>query len=82
MYFEEEMYHTIKAGTYRPILKTSASIISLRVGNNCNKGRFRLVIHALGKVDRFLKNGDTLIGRGQVKRTTHKYIYNEILFYF
>ncbi|MED1302322.1 cytosolic protein [Bacillus pacificus] len=58
--FQEMMYHTIKAGTYHPTLKTNASIISLRVGSNCDKGLFHLAFNALGKIDRFLKNGGTL----------------------
>ncbi|MEW4236223.1 cytosolic protein [Bacillus thuringiensis] len=58
--FQEMMYHTIKAGTYHPTLKTNASIIGLRVGSNCDKGLFRLAFNALGKIDRFLKNNGTL----------------------
>lgn len=58
--YQERMYHTIKAGTYHPILKTNASIIGLRVGSNCDKGLFCLAFNALGKVDRFLKNNGTL----------------------
>ncbi|MED3357040.1 HTH domain-containing protein [Bacillus thuringiensis] len=58
--YQEMMYHTIKAGTYHPILKTNASIIGLRVGSNCDKGLFLLAFNALGKIDRFLKNNGTL----------------------
>ncbi|ANN30779.1 cytosolic protein [Bacillus thuringiensis serovar coreanensis] len=58
--FQEMMYHTIKAGTYHPTLKTNASIIGLRVGSNCDKELFHLAFNALGKIDRFLKNGGTL----------------------
>ncbi|PFK18422.1 HTH domain-containing protein [Bacillus cereus] len=58
--FQEMMYHTIKAGTYHPTLKTNASIIGLRVGSNCDKGLFRLAFNALGKIDRFLKNNGSL----------------------
>ncbi|EOP95765.1 hypothetical protein IGM_00814 [Bacillus cereus HuB4-4] len=58
--YQEMMYHTIKAGTYHPILKTNASIIGLRVGSNCDKGLFCLAFNALGKVDRFLKSNGTL----------------------
>ncbi|MBW3492084.1 helix-turn-helix domain-containing protein [Bacillus sp. FDAARGOS_1420] len=58
--FQEMMYHTIKSGTYHPILKTNASIIGLRVGSNCDKDLFCLALNALGKIDRFLKNNGTL----------------------
>ncbi|WP_144506063.1 cytosolic protein [Bacillus mycoides] len=58
--YQEMMYHTIKAGTYHPTLKTNASIIGLRVGSNCDKGLFCLAFNALGKIDRFLKNNGTL----------------------
>ncbi|MGQ3738465.1 cytosolic protein [Bacillus sp. Fil] len=58
--YQERMYHTIKAGTYHPILKTNASIIGLRVGSNCDKGLFLLAFNALVKINRFLKNGGTL----------------------
>ncbi|MGX5632199.1 cytosolic protein [Bacillus thuringiensis] len=58
--YQEMMYHTIKAGTYHPILKTNASIIGLRVGSNCDKSLFLLAFNALGKVDRFLKNNGIL----------------------
>ncbi|MEC2864311.1 cytosolic protein [Bacillus thuringiensis serovar kyushuensis] len=58
--YQEMMYHTIKAGTYHPILKTNASIIGLRVGSNCDKGLFLLAFNALVKINRFLKNGGTL----------------------
>ncbi|MBJ8023869.1 HTH domain-containing protein [Bacillus cereus] len=63
--YQEMMYHTIKAGTYHPILKTNASIIGLRVGSNCDKGLFRLAFNALGKIDRFLKRNGTLTGSVQ-----------------
>ena len=53
--YQEMMYHTIKAGTYHPILKTNASIIGLRVGSNCDENLFRLAFNAIGKIDRFLK---------------------------
>ncbi|MED2750141.1 cytosolic protein [Bacillus thuringiensis] len=58
--YQEMMYHTIKAGTYHPVLKTNASIIGLRVGSNCDKSRFLLAFNALGKIDRFLKKNGTL----------------------
>ncbi|MDA2634964.1 cytosolic protein [Bacillus cereus] len=58
--YQEMMYHTIKAGTYHPVLKANASIIGLRVGSNCDKGLFHLAFHALAKIDRFLKNNGTL----------------------
>ncbi|MFZ7802617.1 cytosolic protein [Bacillus thuringiensis] len=58
--YQEMMYHTIKAGTYHPILKTNASIIGLRVGSNCDESLFRLAFNALGKIDRFLKNNGIL----------------------
>ncbi|MHB0803406.1 cytosolic protein [Bacillus thuringiensis] len=58
--YQEMMYHTIKAGTYHPILKTNASIIGLRVGSNCDKNLFHLAFNALGKIDRFLKRNGTL----------------------
>ncbi|WP_410990968.1 cytosolic protein [Bacillus cereus] len=58
--YQEMMYHTIKAGTYHPILKTNASIIGLRVGSNCDENLFRLAFNALGKIDRFLKNNGIL----------------------
>ncbi|MGG0261467.1 cytosolic protein [Bacillus mycoides] len=58
--YQEMMYHTIKAGTYHPILKTNASIIGLRMGSNCDKGLFLLAFNALGKVDKFLKSNGTL----------------------
>lgn len=58
--YQEMMYHTIKAGTYHPILKANASIIGLRVGSNCDKELFHLAFNALGKVDRFLKNNGIL----------------------
>ncbi|MBJ8110639.1 cytosolic protein [Bacillus cereus group sp. N6] len=58
--YQEMMYHTIKAGTYHPVLKTNASIIGLRVGSNCDKSLFRLAFNALGKIDRFLKNNGIL----------------------
>ncbi|PEQ44714.1 cytosolic protein, partial [Bacillus cereus] len=58
--YQEMMYHTIKAGTYHPTLKTNASIIGLRVGSNCDKNLFLLAFNALGKVDKFLKNNGTL----------------------
>ncbi|MCU5601231.1 cytosolic protein [Bacillus wiedmannii] len=58
--FQKMMYHTIKAGTYHPTLKTNASIIGLRVGSNCDKGLFHLAFNALSKIDRFLKNNGTL----------------------
>ncbi|PHG67346.1 cytosolic protein [Bacillus toyonensis] len=58
--YQEMMYHTIKAGTYHPILKTNASIIGLRVGSNCDKNLFHLAFNALGKVDRLLKNNGIL----------------------
>ncbi|PGC95116.1 cytosolic protein [Bacillus toyonensis] len=58
--YQEMMYHTIKAGTYHPILKANASIIGLRVGSNCDKGLFCLAFNALGKIDRFLKNNGIL----------------------
>ncbi|WP_103574529.1 cytosolic protein [Bacillus thuringiensis] len=58
--YQKMMYHTIKAGTYHPILKTNASIIGLRVGSNCDKGLFLLAFNALVKINRFLKNGGTL----------------------
>ncbi|MDM8364841.1 cytosolic protein [Bacillus thuringiensis] len=58
--YQEMMYHTIKAGTYHPILKTTASIIGLRVGSNCDESLFRLAFNALGKIDRFLKNNGIL----------------------
>ncbi|MBG9830454.1 HTH domain-containing protein [Bacillus wiedmannii] len=58
--YQEMMYHTIKAGTYHPTLKANASIIGLRVGSNCDKSLFHLAFHALGKIDRFLKNNGIL----------------------
>ncbi|MCQ6306711.1 cytosolic protein, partial [Bacillus cereus] len=58
--YQEMMYHTIKAGTYHPILKTNASIIGLRVGSNCDENLFHLAFNALGKIDRFLKNNGIL----------------------
>ncbi|MBW3490771.1 cytosolic protein [Bacillus sp. FDAARGOS_1420] len=58
--YQEMMYHTIKAGTYHPILKANASIIGLRVGSNYDKGLFLLAFNALGKIDRFLKNNGIL----------------------
>ncbi|PEF71151.1 HTH domain-containing protein [Bacillus cereus] len=58
--YQEMMYHTIKAGTYHPILKTNASMIGLRVGSNCDKNLFHLAFNALGKIDRFLKRNGTL----------------------
>ncbi|HEQ3526401.1 TPA: HTH domain-containing protein [Bacillus cereus] len=58
--YQEMMYHTIKAGTYHPILKTNASIIGLRVGSNCDESLFRLAFNALRKIDRFLKNNGIL----------------------
>ncbi|MCQ6339248.1 helix-turn-helix domain-containing protein [Bacillus cereus] len=58
--YQEMMYHTIKAGTYHPILKTNASIIGLRVGSNCDESLFHLAFNALGKIDRFLKSNGTL----------------------
>ncbi|MEX0415982.1 cytosolic protein [Bacillus sp. C30] len=58
--YQEMMYHTIKAGTYHPVLKANASIIGLRVGSNCGKSLFCLALNALSKVDRFLKNNGTL----------------------
>ncbi|MGE1025234.1 cytosolic protein [Bacillus sp. GMs2/2] len=58
--YQKMMYHTIKAGTYHPILKTNASIIGLRVGSNCDKSLFLLAFNALVKINRFLKNGGTL----------------------
>ncbi|PGC82993.1 HTH domain-containing protein [Bacillus toyonensis] len=63
--YQEMMYHTIKAGTYHPILKTNASIIGLRVGSNCDENLFRLAFNALGKIDRFLKNNGILTGSVQ-----------------
>uniref|UniRef100_UPI0011AAC81D HTH domain-containing protein n=1 Tax=Bacillus thuringiensis TaxID=1428 RepID=UPI0011AAC81D len=57
--YQEMMYHTIKAGTYHPILKTTASIIGLRVGSNCDESLFRLAFNAIGKIDRFLKSNGT-----------------------
>ncbi|PEN93844.1 cytosolic protein [Bacillus cereus] len=58
--YQERMYHTIKAGTYHPILKANASIIGLRVGSNCDKSLFRFAFNALGKINRFLKNDGIL----------------------
>ncbi|PGC85733.1 cytosolic protein [Bacillus toyonensis] len=58
--YQEMMYHTIKAGTYHPILKANASIISLRVGSNCDESLFLLAFNALGKINRFLKNNGIL----------------------
>ncbi|MBW3496046.1 cytosolic protein [Bacillus sp. FDAARGOS_1420] len=58
--YQEMMYHTIKSGTYHPVLKTNASIIGLRVGSNCDKELFRLAFNALGKMDKFLKCNGTL----------------------
>ncbi|HDT6574471.1 TPA: cytosolic protein [Bacillus cereus] len=58
--YQEMMYHTIKAGTYHPILKTNASIIGLRMGSNCDNNLFHLAFNALGKIDRFLKNNGIL----------------------
>ncbi|MES1054057.1 cytosolic protein, partial [Bacillus thuringiensis] len=72
--YQEMMYHTIKAGTYHPTLKTNASIIGLRVGSNCNKGLFRLAFNALGKIDRFLKYNGTLTDTVQALFTK---VYND-----
>ncbi|MGE6619066.1 cytosolic protein [Bacillus mycoides] len=72
--YQEMMYHTIKAGTYHPILKTSASIIGLRVGSNCDKGLFCLAFNALSKVDRFLKSNGTLMDSVQALFTK---VYND-----
>ncbi|SPT76119.1 Uncharacterised protein [Bacillus cereus] len=58
--FQKMMYHTIKAGTYHPTLKTNASIIGLRAGSNCDKRLFCLTLNALSKIDRFLKNKGSL----------------------
>ncbi|MES1052207.1 cytosolic protein [Bacillus thuringiensis] len=72
--FQKMMYHTIKAGTYHPTLKTNASIIGLRVGSNCNKSLFLLAFNALGKVDKFLKNNGTLTDSVQALFTK---VYND-----
>ncbi|HDR8451311.1 cytosolic protein [Bacillus cereus] len=72
--YQEMMYHTIKAGTYHPILKTNASIIGLRVGSNCDKGLFCLAFNALSKVDRFLKSNGTLMDSVQALFTK---VYND-----
>ncbi|WP_144509139.1 cytosolic protein [Bacillus mycoides] len=72
--YQEMMYHTIKAGTYHPTLKTNASIIGLRVGSNCDKGLFCLAFNALGKIDRFLKNNGILTDTVQALFTK---VYND-----
>ncbi|MFV1455196.1 cytosolic protein [Bacillus mycoides] len=72
--FQEMMYHTIKSSTYHPTLKTNASIISLRVGSNCDKGLFCLALNAIGKIDRFLKNNGTLTDTIQALFTK---VYND-----
>ncbi|MES1048539.1 cytosolic protein [Bacillus thuringiensis] len=72
--YQEMMYHTIKAGTYHPTLKTNASIIGLRVGSNCDKSLFCLALNALSKIDRFLKYNGTLTDTVQALFTK---VYND-----
>ena len=58
--YQEMMYYTIKSSSFHYDLKMNASLIGFRVGSNCDKDMFNMALNAVGKIDRFLKNGGTI----------------------